>query len=62
MNFYRIIYEYPRNEQIGSATFVSDNGRAAQVWAGHYCKMIGAYLLHLLEGRPAQINDELELT
>ena len=62
MNFYRIAYEIPREEERRRCTFIEDNGRMAQVWAGRYCKSLGARWLSLEEGRRAEINEELELT
>ena len=63
MNFYRIAYRKlkPLAEQRTRCTFIEDNGRAAQQWAGRYCKAMDAELLSLKEGRPALINHVLEL-
>ena len=62
MNFYRIAYELPKQPERKRCTFIEEDGRSAQQWAGRYCKLLGARLLSLQEIRPASINNTLELT
>lgn len=62
MNFYRIAYRKlkPLQERT-RCTFIEEDGRTAQQWAGRYCQSLNAELLSLQEGRLAHINNELEL-
>lgn len=61
MNFYRMAYEIPRTGVIKRSTFVAWPENALP-FAAMLAKMAGkAYLLSVVELRPAMINGVLEL-